>query len=73
MSIAENWSHYPYPPKIYEIVGRKVISQTYDYQEERVWIKGHHPHLGKIIKGTTGPETEVHRSVIHGRVEIHRP
>jgi len=47
-----------------EMVGEQILYSNGSLSRVRRWIKGQHPHLGKIIYGLTGWETEVEIDVI---------
>lgn len=64
----ENWSKKPYPPVEVDVLSRRTLFEGEDYKKEVVYIKGHHVHLGILIKGQTGDETVVVREHYKGNI-----
>ena len=59
----ENWGREPYPPRYYEVLDRKIPPSQ---DTEWVWIAGTHPNMGVPVRGWTGAETFVERTVEEG-------
>ena len=47
-----------------EMVHEEIIYSNGSFLHVRRWVKGKHPHLGKILYGFTGWETEITKSVV---------
>ena len=47
-----------------EMVGEQILYESGSFSHVRRWVKGKHPHLGKILYGHTGWETEIEMDVI---------
>jgi len=47
-----------------EMVGEQILYSSGSFSRVRRWVKGKHPHLGRIIYGLTGWETEIDMDVI---------
>lgn len=61
----ENWSRPGMPPRFVDVVGRETLTDAGTFKRERVWIRGAHPHLGKLHpRGWSGFETIVEREII---------
>ena len=45
-----------------EVISEETIYQSGSFSHKRRWLRGHHPRLGVLIWGLTGPETlqEIH-------------
>ena len=51
-----------------EMVGEQILYSSGSFSHVRRWVKGKHPHLGKILYGLTGWETEIEMDVIKLRL-----
>lgn len=40
-----------------EVIDEEILYQNGSFSRRRRWLRGHHPHLGVLIWGLTGPET----------------
>jgi hypothetical protein len=63
----ENWGKEGMPPVWVEVLDKKIIKNNNGLSIERSWIKGDHPHLGKLHNGWQGNETIVDRLLISYR------
>lgn len=64
-SVVENWGKPGMPPIFVRVLDRQVLEQSESgtFKREIVYIKGYHPHLGKLHNGWSGAETIVEREV----------
>ena len=60
----ENWGLQGMPPIYFEVLDRHILSKNKGFERQLMWIKGHHPHLGKLHYGWSGPETIVEKSIV---------
>lgn len=61
----ENWGPHFMPPRYYEVLDRRVFPSSTDPNKrtEWVWLSGTHLSLGIPIRGLSGDETFVERTV----------
>ena len=52
----------PFPPK-HEVLHRQTVSEGKAIRYDRVYIEGHHVHLGELIQGWRGNETIVYEEI----------
>ena len=60
----ENWGLQGMPPIYIEVLDRHILRKSNAFESQRMWIRCHHPHLGKLHYGWSGAETIVEKSVV---------
>jgi len=61
----ENWGTPGMPPQYFDVLDRWVICHSPDGEQrtEYIWIRGKHPHFGRVIERYQGTETFVEKYV----------
>lgn len=59
MGHQENFGETGFPPIYYTVLDKRTIVDGDNFKVVKYWLAGEHIHMGKIIQGLTGTETEV--------------
>ena len=60
----ENWAHDNRSVENVDVLDRQVSKKFGSLEHQVIYIRGHHPHLGRLHWGWSGEETIVEKDVI---------
>lgn len=66
----ENWGKEGMPPVFHEVLSKRTIYKSKDYQVDEYVIEGWWAHLGRLFKGLTGNETKVTKVTYQGETRV---